>query len=168
MAYGKVALYSTDIVPTLEPWAATWEPPPSLLIRWDWDIDTESYRRPRKIRRGSVLRTGGGNHAQDMGMVVSDGRITASGDIQSGTWISQATADAIQAAYEDLLAEYYFTDGHQVWLVRFMPGEENAPEMPMDLSWFYSTGDELCAWSITLMVLAGPLTPVSPPEEVTP
>lgn len=166
MSDSKVALYSTDIDPTLEPWAETWAPPPALLIRWDWDLDAESYRSPRKIRRGSVMRTGGGNHVQDMGFVISDGRITASGDIPSGTWIYQATADAIQAAYEDILTEYYFTDGHKVWRVRFLPGEENAPDMPMDLAWYYSEGEEICAWSITLMVLEE-MTPVDPPE-VTP
>jgi hypothetical protein len=44
-----------------------------------------------------------------------------------------------------------------------MPGEENAPEMPMDLSWFYAKGVEVCSWSITLMVLEE-MTPVAPPE----
>ena len=163
MSESKVALYSTDIDPTLEPWAATWDPQPALLIRWDWDLDTENYSRPRPVRRGSVMRTGGGNHAQDMGMVISDGRIAAAGDVQSGTWISQATANAIQAAYEDTDAQYYFTDGHKVWRVRFLPGEENAPSLPLDLAWFYRTGDEICAWSITLMVLEE-MTPVAPPE----
>lgn len=162
------ALYSTDIDPTMEPWAATWDPQPDLCVRLDNDVDDADYQAPRVVRRGSVIQTGGGNVATDMGVVVSDQRIILSGTVESGTWLSTATTEALQAAYEDEAATYYFTDGARVWEVRFLPGEENAPEMTLSLNRKFGAGVELWSWSIVLMVVDGPLTPVDPPEEVTP
>lgn len=164
---GNFALYSKDIDPTLEPWAATWDPAPATLIRWDNDVDDADYQQARRVRRGSVIQTGGGNVATDMGIVVSDQRIALSGTVDGGTWISTATANALQAAYETTTATYYFTDGYRVWEVRFLPGEENAPELTMSLSWKFAASTEVWSWSIVLMVVDGPLTPVDPPE-VTP
>jgi len=168
---GNFALFSTDIDPTLEPWAATWDPAPALCIRWDNDVDDQDYQPPRRVRRGSVIQTGAGNVVTDMGIVVSDQRITVSGSVDGGTWISTATATALQAAYEDTTAAYYFTDGVRVWEVKFLPGEESAPELTMSLNRRAATlqhlSTELWSWSIVLMVLDGPLTPVDPPE-VTP
>ena len=153
---GNFALYSTDISPTLTPWTA--DPAPELLIRWDNDVDDQDYQPPRRVRRGSVIQTGAGNIVTDMGLVVSDGRITASGTVDGGTWISTATAEALQAAYEDDDATFYFTDGVRVWEVRFLPGEDAAPELTMSLSWKAATSTEVWSWSIVLMPL----------EEVTP
>jgi hypothetical protein len=164
---GNFALFSTDISPTLEPWAATWDPQPDKVIRWDNDVDDADYQPPRLIKRGSVIPTGGGNVVQDMGIVKSDARIAASGSVEAGTWISTATAAAIRAAYE-AGEEMFFTDGATVWRVKFLPGEENYPETTMSLSWRASNGVEVWAWSIVLMVVDGPLTPADPPEEVTP
>lgn len=165
---GNFALFSTDIDPTLEPWASTWDPQPDTVIRWDNDVDDADYQAPRRVRRGSVIQTGGGNVATDMGIVVSDQRIVLSGTVEAGTWISTATAEALQEAYEDTTAAWYFTDGVRVWEVKFLPGEENTPELTLSLSWKAATATEVWSWSIVLMVVDGPLTPVDPPEEVTP
>lgn len=164
---GNFALYSTDIDPTLEPWAETWDPAPELVIRFDNDADDQDYQPPRRVRRGSVIQTGAGNVVTDMGIVVTDGRITVSGTVDGGTWISTATAEALQAAYEDAGESYYFTDGVRVWEVRFLPGDDAAPELTMSLNWKAGAGVEVWSWSIVLMVVDGPLTPVDPPE-VTP
>lgn len=163
---GNFALYSTDIDPTLEPWAETWDPQPAACIRWDNDVDDADYQPPRRVRRGSVIQTGTGNVVQDMGIVVTDGRIVASGSVEAGTWISTATEAALRAAYEGS-AQWYFTDGVRVWEVRFLPGDDNALETTMSLSWRAATAMEVWSWSIVLMVIDGPLTPVDPPE-VTP
>lgn len=163
---GNFALYSTDIDPTLEPWAATWDPLPETVIHWDNDVDDADYVPPKMIKRGSVIQTGGGNVVQDMGIVKSDARIVASGSVEAGTWISTATAAAIKAAYE-AGEQMYFTDGVSVWRVKFLPGEESYPEAYMSLSWKASKGLEFWSWSLVLMVVDGPLTPVDPPE-VTP
>lgn len=163
---GNFALYSTDISPTLEPWAATWDPLPATVIRFDNDVDDADYQPPRRVKRGSVIPTGGGNVVQDMGIVVTDGRIVASGTVEAGTWISTATATALRAAYEGS-DTWYFTDGVRVWEVRFLPGEEHALETTMSLSWKAATAMEVWSWSMVLMVVDGPLTPVDPPE-VTP
>ena len=163
---GSFALFSTDIAPTLEPWAATWDPLPATVIRFDNDVDDADYQPPRRVKRGSVIQTGGGNVVQDMGIVVTDGRIVASGSVEAGTWISTATAAALRAAYEGS-GTWYFSDGVRVWEVRFLPGDENALETTMSLSWKASTAMEVWSWSMVLMVLDGPLTPVDPPE-VTP
>ena len=164
---GNFALYSTDIDPTLEPWATTWDPLPATVIRWDNDVDDADFQPPRFVKRGSVIPTGGGNVVQDMGIVKSDARIVASGSVESGTWISTATAAALRAAYE-AGDEMYFTDGVSVWRVKFLPGDENYPETTMSLSWKAATATEVWSWSLVLMVVDGPLTPVDPPEEVTP
>jgi hypothetical protein len=153
---GNFALYSKDIDPTLTPWTA--DPAPGTLIRWDNDVDDQDYQPPRRVRRGSVIQTGGGNVVTDMGIVVTDGRITASGTVDGGTWISTATAEALQTAYESTTATYYFTDGERVWEVQFLPGEDNAPELTMSLSWKAAASTEVWSWSIVLMPL----------EEVTP
>lgn len=158
---GNFALYSTDIDPTLEPWDDGWDPAPSTLIRWDNDIDDADYSPARRVRRGSVIQTGGGNVVADMGIVVSDGRITASGTVEAGTWISTATRGALQSAYESG-DQFYFTDGHRVWLVQFLPGDDAAFESTMSLSWLYATGTEVWSWSMVLMALAQE-TPVDPP-----
>lgn len=163
---GDFALYSIDIPPTLEPWAATWDPQPATVIRWDWDVSEADYQPPRFVKRGSVIQTGGGNVVQDMGIVKSDARIVASGSVEAGTWISTATATAIKAAYE-AGEELYCTDGIGVWKVKFLPGEDNYPDATMSLSW-KSKNIEAWSWSLVLMVVDGPLTPVDPPEEVTP
>ncbi len=163
---GNFALYSTDISPTLEPWAATWDPLTAKVIRFDNDVDDADYQPPRRVKRGSVIPTGGGNVVQDMGIVVTDGRIVASGSVEAGTWISTATATALRTAYEGT-GTWYFTDGVRVWEVRFLPGEEHALETTMSLSWKAATAMEVWSWSMVLMVVDGPLTPVDPPE-VTP
>lgn len=148
-------LYSTEITPTLEPWDA--DPAPATLIRLDNDVDEADYQPPRRTRRGSVIPTGGGNVIQDMGVVVTDGRITASGSVAAASWISTATRNALQAAYEGT-AEWFWTDGHRVWRVRFLPGEDAAFESSMSLSWYHATGTEVWSWSMVLMVL-GEVTP---------
>lgn len=104
-------------------------------------------------RRGSVIQTGGGNVVHDMGAVTSDARITASGTVAGGTWITTATATAILTAYNSG-GEYYFSDGARVWKVRFLPGPDVAPQMSMSLNWQMSSGVEVWSWSVTLMVLA--------------
>ncbi|MDZ4063331.1 MAG: hypothetical protein U1E22_01575 [Coriobacteriia bacterium] len=163
---GEFALYSMDIGPTLEPWAEGWSPKPALCIRWDNSVASEDYTPPRRVRRGSITRTGGGNVVTDMGVVASDARIQASGSPGAGTWISLNTGKALQTAYEDEDAQYYFTDGHRVWRVRFLPGDDNAFDFALDLTWYYGRGEEVCRWSMVMMVL-GEMAPVGPPQAET-
>lgn len=146
-----VSLYSADIQPTLTPWEAT--PAPAQLIRWDNDLDLTAYSPPVFSRRGSVIPTGGSNVVHDMGLVVSDARLTASGTVENGTWMSTATVNALLSAY-NAGGEYYFCDGHRIWKVRFLPGPDAAPEMAMNLNWKMSTSVEVWSWSVTFMVLA--------------
>lgn len=160
---GEFALYSMDISPTLEPWASTSDPAPAMCIRWDNSVASEDYTPPKRVRRGSVIRTGGDNVVMDMGMVPSDSRIYASGNPSGGTWISPETGAAIQAAYEDVGEQYYFTDGHRVWKVEFLPGDDNVFDYALDLTWYYGKGVEVCRWSMVLLVREE-LTPVAPPE----
>lgn len=148
-------LYSTDISPTRTPYAVS--PAPATLIRFDNDVDDADYQPPRRVRRGSVIQTGGGNVVHDMGVVVTDGRVTASGTVDGGNWISTATRAALQAAYEGT-AEWFWTDGHRVWRVQFLPGDESAFEATMSLSWYHATGEEVWSWSMVLMDL-GEVTP---------
>ena len=152
-----------DIPPTLEPWADGWSPKPAVCIRWDNSVASEDYTPPKRVRRGSVTTTGGGSVVVDMGLVPSDARIRACGSPGTGTWISLRTADALQAAYEAVAARYYFTDGRRVWRVRFLPGEDNALDWALDLTWYYARGEEVCRWSLVMMVLEE-MAPAAAPE----
>ena len=145
------ALYSTDIAATLTP--ATASPAPATLIVFDNHIDDASYSPARRVKRGSVIQTGAGAVVHDMGVVVQDGRISAAGTVEDGTWISTATRDKLQAAYEGS-AQWFWTDGVRVWRVQFLPGDDAAFESTMSLFWKHSTGDEFWSWSMVLMVLA--------------
>ena len=145
------ALYSTDISATLTPAAAA--PAPATLIVLDNHLDDASYSPARRVKRGSVIQTGAGAVVQDMGVVVQDARISASGTVEDGTWISTATRDKLQAAYEGS-AQWFWTDGQRVWRVRFLPGEDNVFAATMSLDIKYGVDMELWSWSMVLMVLA--------------
>lgn len=146
-----VSLFSTDIQPTLTPWAAT--PAPATLVRWDNDLDLHAYSPPALVRRGAVIRTGGGTVVHDMGTVISDARITASGNVESGTWMSTPTVQALQSAY-NAGGEYYFCDGFRIWRVRFLPGPEAALEVALNLNWKMAKDEEVWSWALKFLVLS--------------
>jgi len=110
----KFAIYSTDISPTTDPGSAS--PPPSLLIQLDQDpIFGEYDQMAGNIGRGSVHPTLGGVIVQDFGVVNGDNRIR----ISERDALSQSTINSLKSAHETVNGEYYFTDGYNVWKVRF-------------------------------------------------
>lgn len=112
------AFYSTDIDPTTEPGAAS--PEPDTLIQLDQDpIFEPAVYDPMEGQagRGSVIRTLGGAVVQQFEAPAADRRIVMS-DVDA---LSASTVAALQALY-DAGAEFYFTDGYDVWKCRFEPG----------------------------------------------
>lgn len=114
------AFYSTDIDPTTDP--ANADPAPETLVVLDqvpilgdglYDL------QGGEIGRGSVHQTLGGVVVQDFGVVAGDQRISFSeSDALSGDTIA-----ALKAIHETIDGEYFFTDGFDIWRVRFQrPG----------------------------------------------
>ena len=110
----KFRLYSTEIVATLDPDSA--DPAPATLIAFDQDPLHAEYNPVGSTQdRGSVIRTLGGVVIQDFGVVESDGIISFSDE----TALSSSTISALQAAYETVDGQWYFTDGYECWKVQF-------------------------------------------------
>ena len=110
----KFRLYSTEIVATLDPDDA--DPAPATLIAFDQDPLHAEYNPVGYTQdRGSVIRTLGGVVIQDFGVVESDGIISFSDE----TALSSSTISALQAAYETVDGQWYFTDGYECWKVQF-------------------------------------------------
>ena len=110
----KFRLYSTDIDATLDPDSA--DPAPATLIEFDQDPLHSEYNPAGATQdRGAVIRTMGGTVIQDFGVVESDGIISFSDE----TALSSSTISALQAAYETVDGQWYFTDGYECWNVQF-------------------------------------------------
>ena len=110
----KFRIYSTDIVPTVDPDNAS--PAPDTLIVFDQDplfgeYDSDDIDQAR----GVVIRTLGGVVVQDFGVVESDGTISFS----DSDALEASTVAALRAAYQTIDGQYYFTDGYECWKVQF-------------------------------------------------
>lgn len=110
------AFYTTEIDPTTDPANAV--PAPATLVVLDQPPilgDGRFDAAAGQIGRGSVIRTLGGVVVQDFGVVDGDRHIVfAESDALSGT-----TVASIKALHETVDGQYYFTDGFNVWTVRF-------------------------------------------------
>ena len=111
----KFAFYSTEISPTSTP--STASPAPVTLVTLDRDPIPEVGGRydPQAgdIGRGRVFQTLGGVYTQDFDIQVSDNRITMGDD----DILSQTTIDSLKTL--SVSGEWFFTDGYEVWKVKF-------------------------------------------------
>lgn len=110
------AFYSMDIDPTTDPANAV--PAPETLVILDQVPilgDGQYDLQAGEIGRGSVIQTLGGVVIQDFGVVDGDQRISFS----DSDALSAATVTDLKALNETIDGEYYFTDGFNVWTVRF-------------------------------------------------
>lgn len=123
----RYAIFPTALAPTTAP-----DPAEAGVIYLDRDpsFGTESYSRA--TLRGSVIPTLGGNQVQHMAAVVSDGRLKIE---DAGVAGSFATVQALATALNTPGAEFFFTDGFNVWRVTGAPGGA-------------CTWDKLRAWQI--------------------
>ena len=114
------AFYSTEIDPTVDPASA--DPAPNILVVLDQPpiLGDGMYDfQGGEIGRGSVIPTLGGAVIQDFGVVAKDGRISFS----ESDALSQPVVTDLKTIHEVVDGEYYFTDGFNVWTVRFIrPG----------------------------------------------
>lgn len=122
----RFRLYSTDVAATLTPDALGTETPtpittpPATLIKWDHDpIKSQGIQITPPARRGQVIRTGTGVVYHDHGVVDGDGTLAVTGETDAGEWLTESTVSALRTAYNAANTEYFFTDGFNVWRVRF-------------------------------------------------
>lgn len=138
------AFYSTDIDPTTDPAGA--EPAPATLVVLDEPpIFGEYNLQAGDIGRGSVHQTLGGVVIQDFGVVDGDDRISFS-DVDA---LSATDVANIEALWETVDGEYYFTDGYNVWKVRF--ARPNGFRYQRNLFWAIN-GETLFSYEINLIV----------------
>ena len=109
------AFYSTDINPTKDPQNA--DPAPAQLVVLDEEpsVDGTYSQQEGDIGRGGVIKTLGGIVTQDFGIINGDQRIT----ISDRDALTATTIAALKALHETIDGEYWFTDGHDVYKVRF-------------------------------------------------
>lgn len=139
------ALYSTDISPTTDPGSAS--PLPALLAVFDQDpIFGEYDVLAGSIGRGSVHQTFAGIVIQDFGIVAGDGRIR----IAERDAMSRPVVDSIQAMHDVVGGEYYFTDGMDVWRVKF--ARPDGFRAWMNLLWA-AKGHIIFSYEINMLVL---------------
>jgi len=113
----KFAFYSTDIAPTTDP--ANADPAPATLVVLDQDpVFPPATYDPMagQVGRGSVIPTLGGAQIQQFAARLKDRRIQFA-DVDA---LTQANVDDLQDLY-DAAEEVYFTDGYEIWKVRFEP-----------------------------------------------
>ena len=108
------AFYSTDIDPTTDP--ANADPAPATLVALDQPPYFGEYDlQAGSTGRGSVQATLGGHVIQDFGVFEEDERISFS----ESDALSSTTVTNLKTLFETVNGEYYFTDGHNVWRIRF-------------------------------------------------
>lgn len=110
------AFYSMDIDPTTDP--ANADPAPETLVVLDQVPilgDGQYDLQAGEIGRGSVIQTLSGVVIQDFGVVDGDQRISFS----DSDALDSATVTDLKTLHETIDGEYYFTDGFNVWTVRF-------------------------------------------------
>lgn len=147
----KFAFYSTDINPTTDPANAV--PAPATLVVLDQDpvISGQYDMAGGDVGRGSVIRTLGGNVIQDFGVVDGDRRIFFS----DNDALDQDTVNALKALHETVDGEYYFTDGYEVWKVRF--ARPNGFKYRKNLFWA-AEGLNIYSYEINLIVVESDVT----------
>jgi hypothetical protein len=142
------AFYSTDIDPTTDP--ANAEPAPEILVVLEQApiLGEASYDlQAGETGRGSVMKTLGGVITQDFGVEDGDQRISFSDSDALGA----ETIAGLKAIHETVDGEYYFTDGFNVWTVRFArPG---GFVYRRNLFWAQH-GEEIYSYEINLIVIS--------------
>ena len=140
------AFYSTDIDPTTDP--ANADPAPSTLVVLDQPpLFGEYDPGGGEMGRGSVHLTLGGQVIQDFGVFEEDQRISFS----DSDALSSATVAALKALHEAIDGEYYFTDGYNVWKIRFArPGGFRSRR---NLFWAHH-GTNIFSYEINLIVVS--------------
>lgn len=140
------AFYSTEIQPTVSP--ATASPAPATLVVLDqppifgtYDFDAG------EVGRGSVIPTLGGNVIQDFGVIEGDGRISFS----ETDALTTETVNALKAIHRVVDGEYFFTDGFQIWRVRF--ARPNGFKARKNLFWAQH-GESIYSYEVNLIIVA--------------
>ena len=142
------AFYSTEIDPTTDPAGAD-PAPETLIVLVQLPIlgDAQYDMMSGDIGRGSVIRTLGGVVIQDFGVVDGDRRIFFSDTDALGA----ATVAALKTIHDTVDGEYYFTDGFNIWTVRFLrPG---GFVYRRNLFWAQH-GQEIYSYEINLIVVS--------------
>lgn len=137
--------YSTDIAPTTDP--ANADPAPSSLVALDQPPLFGAYDLAGgEVGRGTVFPTLGGAIVQDFGVVVEDQRLSFS---ETDAPLSLSTVAALKAIHEAIDGEYYFTDGYDIWLVRF--ARPDGFKCRRNLFWA-AHGESVWSYEINLIV----------------
>lgn len=140
------AFYSTEIEPTTDP--ANASPAPATLVVLDQPPIFGSYDFDAgETGRGSVIPTLGKNVVQDFGVVAGDGRISFS----EADALSAETDAALKAIHNVVDGQYFFTDGFQIWRVRF--ARPNGFKSRKNLFWAQH-GHDVFSYEINLIVVA--------------
>jgi hypothetical protein len=113
----QFCIFSTDVDPEIDPQGMS--PPPATLVVFEQDPIFGEYDTAAGTRgRGSKFETLGGVVLQDFGVVAGDEQIRIAEEnvhMPSGsTFISD-----VDALFDAVDTEYYFTDGVNCWTVRF-------------------------------------------------
>ena len=149
------AFYSTEIDPTTNPAEA--DPASETLVVLDQVPilgDAQYDLMAGEIGRGGVIQTLGGVVVQDFGVVNGDQRISFSDTDALGP----ATVADLKIIHETVDGEYYFTDGFNIWIVRFArPG---GFIYRRNLFWAQH-GQEIYSYEINLIVVASLCTKIS-------
>jgi hypothetical protein len=142
------AFYSTDITPTTDP--ANADPAPATLVVLDQPpiLGDGTYDlQAGEVGRGSVIPTLGSAVIQDFGVVELDGRISFS----DSNALTASVVSSLKAIHEVVDGEYYFTDGFNVWTIRFLrPGGFIYRQ---NLFWAQH-GQEIYSYEINLIVIS--------------
>lgn len=151
MSDPKFAFYSLldtgagTVIPKLDPDDIT--PLPATVIKFDQDSYISGNYDPSggSMSRGSDIPTLGGSLRQDFTAQITDKRILLSDE---GAFF-QTTITAIQALF-DLFTEFYFTDGHNCWKVRFIPKTGFLYKRNM---YFANASDPLVVFDYTIILI---------------
>jgi len=111
----KFTFYSTEISPTTTPIIELTPPTTYVVLDRDPIPEVGGQYDPQAgdIGRGAAFQTLGGIYTQDFDMQVSDNRIVMSDkDI-----LSQSTVNSLKTM--SVSGEWFFTDGYEVWKVKF-------------------------------------------------
>jgi len=108
-------IFSTDVDPETDPSGLS----PETLIEFPQDPIFGEYDPAAGYRgRGSKTETLGGVVLQDFGVYVEDEQIRIA---EENVWMEDGVTfiDDMDEAFAAIDEDYYFTDGYQVWQVRF-------------------------------------------------
>ncbi len=111
----KFTFYSTEIAPSTTPLSEITPPATYVVLDRDPIPEVGGQYDPQAgdMGRGTVFQTLGGVFTQDFDAQVSDNRIVMSDkDI-----LTQSTVDSLKPM--SVSGEWFFTDGYEVWKVKF-------------------------------------------------